>query len=72
MPPVFRVTELRTRLVSSCRAVAIATRTHLHQDHFDIYWHLYEPLDEIASDRLDQLITDAIAHRERAERGLEL
>ena len=38
----------------------------------DIYGHLYEPLDEIAADRLEQLIADAIAHRARAERGLEL
>ena len=38
----------------------------------DIYGHLYEPLDEIAADRLEQLIADAIAHRTRAERGLEL
>jgi len=38
----------------------------------DIYGHLYEPLDEVAADRLEQLIADAIAHRTRAERGLEL
>ncbi len=38
----------------------------------DIYGHLYEPLDEIAADRLEELIADAIAHRTRAERGLEL
>ena len=38
----------------------------------DIYGHLYEPLDEIAADRLEKLIADAIAHRTRAERGLEL
>jgi len=38
----------------------------------DIYGHLYEPLDEIAADRLEQLIADAIAHRTRTEPGLEL
>lgn len=38
----------------------------------DVYGHLYEPLDEVATDRLEQLIADAIAHRTRAERGLEL
>jgi len=38
----------------------------------DIYGHLYEPLDEVAADRLEQLIADAIAHRTRADRGLEL
>jgi len=38
----------------------------------DIYGHLYEPLDEVAADRLEQIIADAIAHRTRAERGLEL
>jgi integrase len=38
----------------------------------DIYGHLYEPLDEIAADRLEQLIADAIAHRTRADRGLEM
>jgi hypothetical protein len=32
----------------------------------DIYGHLCEPLDEIAADRLAQLIADAIAHRTRA------
>jgi len=38
----------------------------------DVYGHLYEPLDEIAADRLEQLIANAIAHRTRAERGLEM
>ncbi len=38
----------------------------------DIYGHLYEPLDEVAADRLEQLIADAIAHRTRTEPGLEL
>ena len=38
----------------------------------DIYGHLYEPLDEIAADRLEQLTADAIAHRTRTEPGLEL
>ena len=38
----------------------------------DIYGHLYEPLDEIAADRLEQLTADAIAHPTRAEPGLEL
>ncbi|NOY54416.1 MAG: tyrosine-type recombinase/integrase, partial [Actinobacteria bacterium] len=38
----------------------------------DIYGHLYEPLDEVAADRLEQIIADAIAHRTRTERGLEL
>jgi integrase len=31
----------------------------------DIYGHLYEPLDEIVADRLEQLIADAIAHGPR-------
>ena len=34
----------------------------------DIYGYLYE----IAADRLEQLIADAIAHRTRTEPGLEL
>ncbi len=38
----------------------------------DIYGCLYEPLDEIAADRLEQFIADAMAHRTPAERGLEL
>jgi len=38
----------------------------------DIYGHLCEPLDEVAADRLEQLIAAAIAHRTRAEPGLEL
>jgi hypothetical protein len=38
----------------------------------DIYGHLYEPLDEVTADPLEQIIADAIAHRTRAERGLEL
>ncbi|MGB5380114.1 MAG: site-specific integrase, partial [Acidimicrobiia bacterium] len=37
----------------------------------DIYGHLYEPLDEVAADRLERLIADAIAHRARTEPGLE-
>ncbi len=32
----------------------------------DIYGHLYEPLDEVAADRPEQLIADAIAHGTRA------
>ncbi|MGB5432447.1 MAG: hypothetical protein WBO21_05510, partial [Acidimicrobiia bacterium] len=37
----------------------------------EIYGHLYEPLDEVAADRLERLIADAIAHRARTEPGLE-
>ena len=38
----------------------------------DICGHLYEPLDEIAADRLEQFTADAIAHPTRAEPGFEL
>ena len=38
----------------------------------DIYGHLYEPLDEVAADRLEELIAEAIAHRTRTEPGWEL
>ena len=38
----------------------------------DIYGHLDEPLDDVAADRLEQLIADAIAHETRTEPGLEL
>jgi len=37
----------------------------------DIYGHLYEPLDEVAADRLEQPIANEIAHRTHTERGLE-
>ncbi|MCL1586864.1 MAG: hypothetical protein M3092_00470 [Actinomycetia bacterium] len=36
------------------------------------HWSVTATLDEIAADHLEQLIADAIAHRTRAERGLEL
>jgi hypothetical protein len=38
----------------------------------DIDGHLYEPLNRIAADRLEQFPADAIAHPTRAEPELEL
>lgn len=38
----------------------------------DIYGHLYEPLDEVAADRLEELVLGAIAHETRTERALGL
>jgi hypothetical protein len=35
----------------------------------DIYGHLYEPLDEFAADRLEELVLGAIAHETRTERA---
>lgn len=35
----------------------------------DIYGHLYEPLDEVAADRLEELVVGAIAHETRTERA---
>lgn len=35
----------------------------------DIYGHLYEPLDEEAADRLEELFVGAIAHETRTERA---
>ena len=35
----------------------------------DIYGHLYEPLDEVAADRLEELVLGAIAHETRTERA---
>ncbi|MCH7586207.1 MAG: site-specific integrase [Acidobacteria bacterium] len=35
----------------------------------DIYGHLYEPLDEEAADRLEELVLGAIAHETRTERA---
>jgi integrase len=34
----------------------------------DIHGHLYEPLDEEAADRLEELVVGAIAHETRTDR----
>jgi len=36
----------------------------------DIYGHLYEALDEVAMDRLEELMVGEIAHETRTERAL--
>jgi integrase len=64
-------------------ALLIAVNTHpkLRQSRLghssikttlDIYGHLYEPLDEVAADRLEELALGAITHETRAERALGL
>jgi hypothetical protein len=35
----------------------------------DIYGHLYEPLDEVAADRLEELVLGVIAHETRTKRA---